>query len=98
MAPEPAPETRPVTPPGAADPGPRLALRGIALEGATAIPEAELAPIWADLLGQPVSLDALDTVPARIGAAYRARGFVPWRCLRAALGLRARRMRVRTRA
>ncbi len=75
-APEPAPETGPVTPPGAADPGPRLVLRGIALDGATAIPETELAPIWADLIGQPVSLDALDAVAARIGAAYRARGFV----------------------
>ena len=75
-APDPAPETGPVTPPGASDPGPRLILRGIALEGATAIPEADLAPIWADLIGQPVSLDALDAVAARIGAAYRARGFV----------------------
>ena len=75
-APDPEPETGPVTPPGPADPGPRLVLRGIALEGATAIPEADLAPIWADLIGRPVSLDALDSVAARIGAAYRARGFV----------------------
>ena len=74
--PDPAPETGPGTPPGASDPGPRLVLRGIALDGATAIPETELAPIWADLIGQPVSLDALDAVAARIGAAYRARGFV----------------------
>jgi hemolysin activation/secretion protein len=71
-----ASETGPVPPPGAADPGPRLVLRGIALEGVTAIPEAELAPIWADLIGQEVSLDALDAVAARIGAAYRARGYV----------------------
>ena len=75
-APEPAPDTGPVTPPGPADPGPRLVLRGITLEGAAAIPEADLAPIWADLIGQPVSLDALDAVAAGIGAAYRARGFV----------------------
>ncbi len=75
-APEPAPGTGPVTPPGGADPGPRLVLRGIELDGATAIPEAELAPIWADLVGRPVTLEALDAVAAGIGAAYRARGYV----------------------
>ena len=38
--------------------------------------EEELAPIWVDLVGQPVTLATLDDIAARIGAAYRARRFV----------------------
>ena len=41
-----------------------------------AVPAAELAPIWAELVGQPVTLATLDEIAARIGAAYRARGYV----------------------
>lgn len=51
-------------------------LRGLALEGATALAEADLAPVWAGLIGQPVTLATLDAVVDGIGAAYRARGFL----------------------
>lgn len=51
-------------------------LRRVVLEGATAIPEAELAPLWTPLLGQPVAPATLEALAARVGAAYRARGFV----------------------
>jgi hemolysin activation/secretion protein len=59
-----------------ADAGPSFRLGDIVLEGASAVPEAELRPIWAGLVGQPVTLATLEDVAARIGAAYRARGFV----------------------
>lgn len=56
--------------------GPAFVLRNITLQGSTAVPTAELAPIWADLIGTPVTLATLEDVAARIGATYRARGFV----------------------
>ena len=56
--------------------GPSFTLRNVSLRGATAIPEAELAPIWAELIGTPVTLATLEDIAARIGARYRARGFV----------------------
>lgn len=84
-----APDTRPnparevSAPEAPRAPGPVAApkqgvfiLRDITLRGATAIPAAELAPIWAGLIGQSVSLGTLDAVTTGITAAYRARGFV----------------------
>ncbi len=73
--PPPAEETGPISA-VAADGGPGIVLGGITLEGVTAIDPAELEPIWAELIGQPVTLTALEDIAARIGAAYRARGFV----------------------
>lgn len=73
--PPPAEESGPITS-VAADGGPGIVLGGITLEGVTAIDPADLEPIWAELIGQPVTLTALEDVAARIGAAYRARGFV----------------------
>lgn len=53
-----------------------IVLRRVVLDGATAIPEAELAPLWTPLLGETVSLDTLAALAQQIGAAYRGRGFV----------------------
>ncbi|MBP7243329.1 POTRA domain-containing protein [Amaricoccus sp.] len=72
-----APDTPP--PPAALTPGasgPGVTLRGVRLEGATAIPPGELAPLWAGLVGTEVSIATLEELAAAIGAAYRARGFV----------------------
>ena len=70
-APPPAPAAAPLAPaPGG------IVLRRVVLEGATAIPEAELAPLWAPLLGQPVAPETLAALAQRITAAYRARGYV----------------------
>ena len=57
-------------------PAPRFVLRSVELEGATALAPEALAPIWAPLVGQPVSIATLDEIAAQIGAAYRARGYV----------------------
>lgn len=51
-------------------------LRGVRIEGATAVPPGELAPLWAKLIGTEVSLATLEALAEAIGAAYRARGFV----------------------
>lgn len=77
---------REVAPPEAAGPsgpiaatavtGPSFLLRGVTVTGAVAVPEAELAPIWGDLIGQQVDLATLDDMVARVSAAYRARGYV----------------------
>ncbi len=56
--------------------GTSFILREVALVGSVSVPKAELAPLWADLVGTPVGLPALDALAARIAAAYRARGFV----------------------
>lgn len=58
------------------DGGPSFVLRGVTLEGATAVPDAELRPLWADLVGQEVTLATLQGLADRIGATYRTRGFV----------------------
>lgn len=81
-APPPAPLAEP--PAAAAPPVPDAApagqpaftLRGVELVGATALGEADLRPLWAPLLGRPVSLAALNDLADRIGAAYRDRGYV----------------------
>lgn len=51
-------------------------LRGIELDGATAIPAGELAPLWTPLLGQRVTLATLEDLADRISAAFRARGYI----------------------
>ncbi|WP_300035250.1 POTRA domain-containing protein [uncultured Roseobacter sp.] len=56
--------------------GPSFILRGVSLEGASALPEKDLEPIWTDLLGEPVTVATLDGIAARISAAYRAGGYV----------------------
>jgi hemolysin activation/secretion protein len=74
-----APDTPPAPAPlrpAAADAGSGFVLRGVALEGATAVPPAELAPLWAELIGTEVSLATLEAVAEAVSAAYRARGFV----------------------
>jgi hemolysin activation/secretion protein len=72
--PETPPEPAPLAPqPG---PGPSFVLRGVEIDGATTLGEAELAPLWSDLIGNPVTVGTLDALAERIGAAYRARGYV----------------------
>ncbi len=67
----------PVIPPlPAAAAGVGVPLRGVLIEGASAIPSAELTPLWAPLVGKPASPSALEALAERIGAAYRARGYV----------------------
>lgn len=67
--PRPAPLTEP-----AGDAG--FVLRGVRLEGATALGPAELAPLWSGLIGNPVSAATLEDLAAAIGDAYRARGYL----------------------
>jgi hemolysin activation/secretion protein len=69
---EPAPV--PSAPPVAA--GPSFVLREVRLDGARTIPEAELAPLWAGLIGTEVSLATLESLADAISARYRAEGFV----------------------
>lgn len=82
LRPDPAREVRPpeeTAPPAAIRPAAStggLLLRGIALDGATAVSEAELAPLWAGLIGSRVGVPELEAVAAAIGAAYRARGYI----------------------
>lgn len=73
---EPPEPARPVVPVAAAAGEAGFVLRGIDVEGASAVPAAALAPVWADLVGQPVTLATLAAVADGIGAAYRARGFL----------------------
>lgn len=72
---EPGEAAVPVAPAGAGE-GPVFVLQGVTLTGATAVPAGELAPLWAELIGAPVSIATLEALAAQIGAAYRARGFV----------------------
>lgn len=72
----PAAEPVPVpAPPGAAA-GLSFVLRGVRLDGARTLPEAELAPLWAGLIGSEVTLATLDQLAEAISARYRAAGFV----------------------
>ncbi|WP_298837207.1 ShlB/FhaC/HecB family hemolysin secretion/activation protein [uncultured Roseobacter sp.] len=56
--------------------GPSFVLRGVALEGVTALDQDVLVPIWTDLLGQNVTVATLEGIAARISAAYRNAGYV----------------------
>jgi len=81
---EPAREVSPPDPTAPVEPlaepvpdgGPSFVLRGVELEGATAVPEEELRPLWGALVGQPVTLATLQSLADRIGADYRARGYM----------------------
>lgn len=68
------PPSQPIPPPESGAPG--FALRSIELDGATAIPAGELAPLWTPLLGQRVTLATLKDLAERISAAFRARGYI----------------------
>jgi len=77
-------------PPAAAAPreGPgatlRLTLASVSLTGATALPEARLAPLIAPLLGGEVTLGEIEAARVAILTAYRAAGF-PYVAVRALL-------------
>jgi hemolysin activation/secretion protein len=70
-APPPAPAAPPLAPAAHG-----VVLTRVLLDGATAIPTAELAPLWAPLLGRPVAPETVAALAQRITAAYRARGYV----------------------
>jgi hemolysin activation/secretion protein len=53
-----------------------LVLRGIAVEGATAIAPQDLAPLWQHLIGTRVTIAEIEAVAAGIGARYRSEGYV----------------------
>ncbi|WP_337875531.1 POTRA domain-containing protein [Elioraea sp.] len=69
-------EAAPSPPVPAPAAGPSFILRGIRLEGAQALAPAVLAPLWADLIGTPVTVESLEALAAAISARYRAEGFV----------------------
>ena len=74
--PQPPDPSAPPTAPPPATTGAAFILRGVEVEGATALGPEALAPIWAPLVGQPVSIATLDEIAAGIGAAYRSRGYL----------------------
>ncbi len=76
VEPREAPAPQALGPQVATGPGPRFTLRGVRLDGATALRADALAPIWSDLIGTEVTLGALDAIAAEIEAAYRAEGYV----------------------
>ncbi len=71
-APERTEPARPVAPPAEGE----FVLTRVVLDGATALGPAELEPLWADLVGQRVTVATLDSVAAAVTGAYRARGFI----------------------
>jgi hemolysin activation/secretion protein len=80
IAPQPSPPvgpglgTAPVEP--AAAPAGTLAIRSVALQGATVLPAARLAPLTADLIGPAVPLAQVEAARAAIVSAYRQEGYV----------------------
>lgn len=72
VAPERPEPAAPVAPPAEG----AFILTRVVLVGATALGPAELEPLWADLLGQSVTVGTLDAVAAAVTAAYRARGYI----------------------
>ncbi len=74
---EPPASPPPVSPPAPAPAAePSFRLQAVEIDGATAIDPADFAPLWAPLIGQPVSVSTLTALADRIGAAYRDRGYV----------------------
>jgi hemolysin activation/secretion protein len=69
-------EPMPMPPAPVADAGPSFVLREVRLDGARTIPETELAPLWAGLIGSEVSLATLEALADAISARYRAEGYV----------------------
>jgi hemolysin activation/secretion protein len=70
------PEPPRPAPPVAVGTGPAFRLNRVVLDGNTALTTAALAPLWADLAGRDVTLTALEDLAERIGAQYRAEGYV----------------------
>jgi hemolysin activation/secretion protein len=62
--------------PGAEGAGPSFVLRAVRLEGATVLTEADLAPLWQELIGSDVTLASLEDIAAAVGARYRSEGYV----------------------
>ena len=60
---------------GAADAGPRFVLNAVEIEGATIYRPDELRPLYQDLLGQEISLDAVFALAEAITARYRNDGY-----------------------
>ena len=69
----PSPEARPAP---AAEAAQSFQLTAVALEGATALSEADLADIWTPLIGSQATVATLEEIAAAISARYRAQGFV----------------------
>lgn len=69
-------EAPPMPPAAVAPTGPGFVLREVRLEGARTIPERELAPLWAGLIGTTVGLETLQGLADAISARYRAEGYV----------------------
>lgn len=69
-------EPLPTPPAAVAVTGPSFVLREVRLDGARTIAEAELAPLWAGLIGSEVSLATLEALADAISARYRAEGYV----------------------
>src|SRR3954451_4431923 len=83
LRPPPSPRVQPELPaprPPAARPagpqGPALRVDAIRLEGATVIDEAELRPLYAELIGRSVHLDEVERAADRITAHYRNAGYL----------------------
>ena len=83
------PKATPPPAPVAAPGNGQFVLRSVVLDGATALTADELRPIWARLIGQPVTLGSLDAVASGITAAYRARGYVLSQAMVPAQGIAA---------
>lgn len=88
--PEPTPRP-PVAPPIVPDLAPgivppeaeaiRFTLEAVELDGGTVYDEAELRPLWAELLGQEISLAAIFGLAEQITTRYRSDGYILTRAL-----------------
>ncbi len=58
------------------DGGASFVLNGVVIEGATAISDDQLAPLYAEQLGKPVTLGGLRAIAERITAYYRNQGYI----------------------
>jgi hemolysin activation/secretion protein len=82
--PEPGPPVVPDMAPGVVPPEAetiRFTLEAIRLEGVTVYDEAELRPLWADLLGQEIALAAVFRLADAITVRYRNDGYILSRAL-----------------
>jgi hemolysin activation/secretion protein len=59
----------------------RFTLQAVTLDGGTVYDEAELRPLWADLLGQEISLATVFGLTEQITARYRNDGYILSRAL-----------------
>lgn len=69
----PSAEARPAP---AEDAAQSFLLNAVVLDGATALTEAQLADIWAPMIGAQATVATLEEIAAAISARYRAQGFV----------------------